>query len=140
LVDETLFSVRFPWDRLQRLEPRNRHHFADAFDLDFILRNSLGLNDLPLLDIRFKGCRPRASKHLARVEWFYADQNYTFNMPDVDDEIVMNGFTAVGSTHLRWMSFPHYPRSLLSPNALSIEEFEVSSGKTCLSFVFASRT
>ncbi|KAJ7449032.1 hypothetical protein B0H11DRAFT_2079264 [Mycena galericulata] len=115
------FIAAFSLVSLRRLEIR-RHDFTDARDLDSILSNSLGLEELCLINVRFTDNSSQALRIGSDSPRVSLRSLGLFAMQTADMKAVMNTFTAVDVTHLRSISSDGFFEPLLHLNAPSLRE------------------
>ncbi|KAJ7464972.1 hypothetical protein B0H11DRAFT_2050353 [Mycena galericulata] len=119
------FISAFSLASLRRLELR-RHRFTDALELDSILSNGIGLEELCLDSILFDDHSTRASD-IGSVPARVVLRSLEFlKMGTQNVEAIMHAFTAVDITHLRSLFLDRYPQSFLRVNTISMEELTLT--------------
>lgn len=118
------FLAAFSLSSLRRLALRD-HIFPDALELQSLLINSTGLEELVLIDIQFTNTsasepetRPESRRIVLRSLEFVG-------MPIDYMEAVLSSFSIVDIIHLRSLSCDRFHKPLFLANAHSMEKLEL---------------
>ncbi|KAJ7448018.1 hypothetical protein FB451DRAFT_1289572 [Mycena latifolia] len=113
------FLAIFSTASLRRLELRN-HRFEHPQELQDVLSSSVNLKELLLRRIEFADISPRPSESNGGTPRVVLESLEILYMRLQDVDAVLNSFTVVNITNLRFIGFDRHHASLLRVNAQSI--------------------